>query len=173
MANTIPRGLLGTRGYQDSYNSLNPQTPGHVWYMTITRNIPPAPGCRVTTFECHPQRGHCPFGDIQGIHQDGWGNANGPLKRRYAKNRIQIFYNLINTFEPAAVTDGHSQVALSYYLPGEVSQSHDRMKLLLYARYSRSQARRPLELDRGLPSERESFSATMPIASTPCSGARC
>jgi hypothetical protein len=144
MANTILRvAYVGNHAaYQDSYNNLNAQTPGYVWYMTNHTQYPTGPLAAAVTRPLNvTPNGVLPYGDIQEYTKDGWGNANGAqieFERRYAKGYgFQIFYNLMNTFRAGGngwMADSQVQ-PLSYYLPGEVpANHHDRMKLLLYMR---------------------------------------
>ena len=144
MSNTLFRAAyVGNHSaYQDSYNDLNATIPAYIWYATTHTQYPTGTlGAAKSRPLDVTANGVLPYGDIQEYRKDGWGNSNGiqlELERRFSKGYgFQLFYNLINTFRAGGngwMAD--SQVApLTSFLPGAVpTNTHDRMKLLLYMR---------------------------------------
>jgi hypothetical protein len=123
--------------HQDSFEDLNQTIPEYAWYKTTGQALPDSDRASA---EMRPFN-QTPYGEIRKYTRDGWGNANGAtveIQRRLSRGYgFQVLYQMVNSAKAGSHGwYGDSGVdPVSSYLPGVVpTDTHDRMKLLLYAR---------------------------------------
>lgn len=122
--------------HQDLLYDQNQTIPEYVWYKTRLAPLPE--GDWATVLQRPLGRVGFPWGDIQQMRRDGWGNGNGvqlEFERRYGRGfGFQVFYIMMNAYAAGGQGWQTTLDPTTSYLPSAVpADLHERAKLLMYS----------------------------------------